>query len=591
MFYKKWACSFLCLFASLQASDVADYIVIGLGTSGAVLAKQLTDDNVTSVIALHNGKNLQNDPDIKFTENVLFTVASILLDSPFYESGSTTKQPFANNRKMPWGIALPEGGASSINAGAWCWNTPQVSDQWEALAGPNWSSVRIDAIYKSLETYNGETTNPPARGSSGPLNVRQIPQPDVTPLSRKFVQAITSATGFAPVLDYNDPLTPIGPSDLVQYTQTGNDGKIRVSSATAFLNPSIVNSSGKGVNGRKLNIKFNTMAMRTIWKGNKAVGVEYWDNGKIKKAYANKGVIVCGGLRSSVFLMQSGVGPKSQLESLGIPVIFDNPNVGQGLTDQPHVIIGFLTNPDDTPDAAACGGGSFPNGISVSGSNASLPITIPDLSDPSVKNQFLNAIFCNGYGFPSNSPFAQISWLPDPTGDQSVRQVRISTISPFPGFAVCIVDLDQSQSRGSVSINSINPFDPPIINPGELNNSMDLSLYVLAFQIYVKNIADALESIDPKYKLIFPDPAILTGEDSELIAFIQDQVGPNQHWQSHCRMAPLDQGGVVDGNGRVYGVQNLIVADNSINPVGTDGSPMASGYMVAANIAQILLQQ
>ncbi len=577
------------IFSALHGKETADYIIVGLGTAGPVLAKMLTDDNSTSVIALHNGKNLQNDPDIKFTKNVLFTVTSILLDSPFYESGSTVPQPFADNERKPWGIALPEGGASSINAGAWCRNTDTVSAAWESLAGPNWSPAAITQAYKDLETYVGTTPNPEFRGSSGPIEVRQVPASEVTVLQQKFNQAMILATGEPPVLDYNDPLTPIGISNQLQYSQTGSDGQTRVSSATAFLNPSVVTPKGKGVNGRKLDIKFNTMAMRTIWQGNKAVGVEYFDNGKMKKAYANKGVIVCAGLRSSIFLMQSGIGPQSQLESLGIPVVFDNPNVGQNLTDQPHVIIAFLTNPNDTPNVGVCGGGNFPNGISISPTDSDLPLSIPDLSDPAISNQFLNAIFCNGFAFPGNSPFSPIAWLPDPMGASDVRQVRISTVNPFPGFAVCIVDLDQAKSTGSVSINSLNAFDPPVIDPGELSNSSDLELYISAFKVYVKNISLALETIDPEYQLIFPNPAILD-DDEELTAFIQSQIGPNQHWQSHCRMAPLNQGGVVDGNGRVYGAQNLIVADNSINPVGTDGSPMASGYMVARIIANLLSQ-
>ena len=95
---------------------------------------------------------------------------------------------------------------------------------------------------------------------------------------------------------------------------------------------------GTGVHGRKLQVYFNSSALRTIWNGNTAVGVEYVQNGVTKQVYARKGVIVCAGLRSSPFLMYSGVGPAALLTSLGIPVIYNNPNVGQGLTDQPHVV-------------------------------------------------------------------------------------------------------------------------------------------------------------------------------------------------------------------------------------------------------------
>ena len=164
----------------------------------------------------------------------------------------------------------------------------------------------------------------------------------------------------------------------LKYTQSGNEGQFRLSSANAFLNDSVVTPSGKGVNGRKLTVKLKSTALRTIWKGNKAIGIEYFHDGKIKKAYAKKGVIVCAGLFSSAFLA-------------------------------------------------------------------------------------------------------------------------------------------------------------------------------------------TLNQMDNKYKLIFPTPEII--DDTNLLTtFIKEAVMSNQCWQSHCRMAPLGQGGVVDGTGRVYGVENLFVADDSIVP-------------------------
>lgn len=519
----------------------ADYVIIGVGTAGAVLAKQLSDDHKTSVIALHSGENLSQDPEIKFTKNTITTVVSAILGVPFFsEVGETTPQTDADNRTMPWVLAQPLGGASSINAGAYCRGTNQDFAQWEAIAGPDWSVKRILKLYKQLETYDGKTNNPAARGSRGPINVRQEPRPSKVALT--FTQATINATGFPFVLDYNDPTTPIGVSSQFQYTQKGPNGSLRVSSNTAFLNRKVMTSSGKGVFGRKLKVFFEATALRTIWKGNKAVGVEYLKNGVVKRVFANKGVIVSAGLFSSAFLMHSGVGPKATLESLGIPVVYDNPNVGQSLTDQPHVIVSFSSNPADTP--------------------------VPSRS---------------------NGAFSQIAWLPAPGGDPGVRAIRIATINQTPGIVLAFIDLDQAKSRGSITLNSADPLVPPVINEGALTNPDDLNLYISAFQVYIKGINNALQAIDPAYKLIFPDPSIID-DTVALTNFIKEEIDPNQHFQSHCRMAPLDQGGVVDSSGHVYGVQNLIVADNSINPIGMDGSPMATGFLVGANIARILIR-
>ncbi len=159
----------------------------------------------------------------------------------------------------------------------------------------------------------------------------------------------------------------------------------------------------------------------------------------------------------------------------------------------------------------------------------------------------------------------------------------------IPGLTPALFNLCQPLSRGSITINSADPLAPPVIDYGILSNPSDLNLYVSGFQTYIKNINIQLQAIDPAYQLIFPDPAILEpGATATLEAFIRSSIEANMHFQSHCRMAPLIQGGVVDSNGRVYGVNNLLIADNSINPLCMDGSPMATGYLVAANIARLL---
>jgi len=520
----------------------ADYVVVGVGTAGGLMAKALSDDLKTSVIALHIGENLTQDPLIKFSRNAILTVLSALAGSSIlYKTGLTIPQSEAFNRMLMWALALPEGGASSINAGAYCRETNEINAQWEAIAGPAWSINRITNLYKQLETYNGQTTNPAVRGFKGPIDVRQVPASEVTTVAQKFTQAVINATGFPFVLDYNDPNTPIGASSQFQYTQSGPNGLLRVSSATAFLNDTVVTPSGKGVNGRKLTIVFNANALRTIWSENTAIGVEFLQNNILQTASAKKGIIICAGLNSSPFLLRSGIGPKALLDSLNIPVKFNNPNVGNGLADHPRVNLIFTSNPNDS----------------------SSPV------------------------FSNNNLFSQISYLPDPTGDQTIRKLRLSTINPIPGITAGLFDLIQPLSRGTITINSSDSLKPPVVNLGVLSNSQDLQLFKRGLQIYIKNINIALQAIDPTYKLIFPDPAILS-DDNAVINFIKESVASNQHFQSHCRMAPFNQGGVVDSSGRVYGVRNLIVADDSIVPLCMDGSPMASAYLMAANIARML---
>jgi choline dehydrogenase-like flavoprotein len=523
----------------LQANS-ADYVIVGVGTAGGLLAKMLSDDKESSVIALHIGPNLTQDPEIKFSRFAPTTAFSALFGPPFFEAGVTVPQPFVDNQQLPWAIALPFGGASSINAGAYVRGTNQLYAQWESIAGPLWSVKRITKIFKKLENYHGKTENPSVHGYHGPISVRQVSRP--TKVTKTFTKAIIEGTGFPFVLDINDPKTPIGVVPNVQYTQKGCNGILRVSSATAFLNKKVMTPSGHGVNGRKLRVFFESTALRVIWEGNKAIGVEYLQNGETKTVLANKRVIVCAGLFSSPFLMHSGVGSASLLNSLNIPVIFDNPNVGQDLTDQTLLPIAFISNPADFPSHNI------------------------------------------------NSPFDQITSLPDPDGKQNRRAIRFSTVTAVPGITLGFVDLLRPKSRGSITINSSDPLVPPVIDFGELSNPNDLTLYQKALQVYIKSINEALTASDPLYGLVIPDPAIL--DDILLVTdYIQQSANSAQSFQSHCRMAPQNQGGVVDSTGHVYGVENLIVADDSIVPTGMDGATMASAYLIAANIASILLSQ
>jgi choline dehydrogenase-like flavoprotein len=529
-----------CLESYEPEEECADYIVIGVGTAGAVVAKKLSDDKQTSVIALHIGTNETENPLIKYSIFSEITVGSALIGPPFYATGDSVPQPKADFRRLEWVMALPEGGASSINAGAYCRGTNELFARWEEIAGPEWSVARVLEQYKELEHYYGKTPNPAFRGFHGPLTVRQNPEP--SNVSKKFTKAIIEATHTDFVVDYNDPETPIGASSQFQYTQNPS-GILRVSSVNAFLNDEVVTPDGYGVNGRKLRIFFESTGLKTIWKGNKAVGVEYLQNGKSKKVFANKGVIVCAGLRSSTFLMHSGIGPKKLLKGLKIPVIFDNPNVGQGLADQPAIRLLFSSNPEDF---------------------------VP----------------------PTTGFFAQIAWLPAVKGDPRKRELRIATINAVPGITLLSFDLCQPRSRGTITIDSNDPLAKPVINMGMLTDpaNEDLKIFQEGLQVYIKNINKKIHKIDHEYGLLYPSPELL--DDKKLVNdFIRANINTNQHFQSHCRMTrSLEEGGVVDPTGRVFGVQNLYIADDSIVPLCMDGSPMASAYLIGSNVSRLIIE-
>jgi len=553
--------------------SIPDYLIIGAGTAGSVLARKLSDDNITNVVVLHNGPNLNQDPLITLSENAVITVLDGLVGAPLYATGITTPQPNADDRNLMWIYALPFGGASSVNASAYCRGTNQVYSQWESINGANWSTTRILNSFIELENYTGLTINPNDRGYNGLLPVRQVST--ISPMSlNAFLPALQSALPDIPlVVDYNDPSVSNAIDPRMQYTQMGVNGSLRASSAIAFLNNTVMDTNGNGVNGRRLHVIFNVTANNIIWQDNKAIGVTYYGNGQLKKIYANKGVIVTAGIKSSAFLMRSGVGPKALLQSLNIPVVYDNPNVGQNLKDQFHLIFIYQTDPADSPSTPL---------LTLSSS------ILTALAQTNLGQQLLHYIGSEVAA--QNGLFFQIAWLPAVgSSADSPRAFRFAAINPIPGFAVVLFDLLQPQSSGSIVINSANPFVEPTMDLGVFTNSNDLDLYFNAVKVYMGNFTSQLSLVNPLYQLVYPDPSIFI-DDNSLRSFILSDVNTDMHFQGHCKMAPLNQGGVVDNTGHVYGVQNLIVADDSIVPVGTDGSPMATAYMIADNIANILLQ-
>lgn len=551
---------------------VPDYLIIGAGTAGSVLARKLSDDHNTSVVAFHNGPNLNQDPLITLSSNSIIAVLNALIGAPLYALGVTTPQPDADNRTFSWVYAPPFGGASSVNASGYARGTTQVYAQWEAINGPNWSTTRILSTFKELENYTGLTITPNARGDNGLLPVTQ--QPTVARMSlNAFLPALQAALpGIPIVVDYNDPSVSNCIDPRPQYTQTGANSGLRASSTFAFLNNTVIDNSGNGVNGRQLRVIFNATANNIIWQGNTAVGVTYYENGILKKMYAAKGVIVTAGIKSSSVLMRSGIGPASLLNSLDIPVVYDNPNVGQNLKDQFHVLFIYQTNPADSPSDPLLL-------IATSIVNA--------LADTTVGQQLL--FYIGNSVAAQNSLFFQTAWMPLVGGSATdPRAFRFLAINPIPGYAVVLFDLLQPESSGSIVINSANPFVESTMNLGIFTNSDDLTNLFNALKVYIKDFTDQLSLIDPQYQMVYPDPAILT-DDTQLRDFILSTVGTDMHFQGHCKMAPLNQGGVVDSTGHVYGTQNLIVADDSIVPVAMDGAPMASAYMIADNIANLIL--
>lgn len=391
-----------------------------------------------------------------------------------------------------------------------------------------------------MEKFNGQTNDPAVHGFKGRIDIRQAPS-EPTTMAHKLVSAIESATGFGEILDYNDPETPLGPFTRWQLYQQPN-GR-RESSSTAFLSTDIVGRNGRGLNDRKLRVFYKSTALRVLFANKRAIGVEYIKEGKCIRAFARKKVIISAGINSAQLLMLSGIGPSRDLKAAGIPVIFNNPNVGKRLRNHTLNFAVFTTNPNDLP--------------------------LPE-QDPS-------ALYTGG------------AFLPDPTpgASQERRGVQLIGIgTPNHTLTIAILFL-RPKSRGSIRIQSNDPLQIVLADESFLKNTMDLEAVKQIYRVYIKNIASELAAIDPSYRLISPTLNVID-DDSELENFIKENFDHNHHQQGSLRMAPLRKGGVVDSIGQVHGVKDLIVADDSNIPFTVDGNTSAPAFLIGLTIAQQL---
>jgi choline dehydrogenase len=307
----------------------------------------------------------------------------------------------------------------------------------------------------------------------------------------------------------------------------------------------VVNEEGFGVNGRKLRVLTKSTALRILFSDKTARGVEFLREGYCCRAFARKKVIVSCGIKSPKLMMLSGIGPAGELKKAGIPVIYDNPNVGMNMANHSIIAVSFSTNPTDIP----------------------------------AQQEDKNAHLIAGAFLPS----------PTPGANPKLREIQIE---PFLSGNTLIVGVSpiQPKSRGNVKIQSDDPLKIELGDEEFLDNPDDFQLLKDTFTTYIKNIATALSTIDSNYQLISPTLDIINN-NTQLENFIRQNLSLTFHEESTLRMARSAEDGVTNFRGEVFGVENLVVADNSIIPFTADGNTSAPAYLIGLTIAQQILEE
>lgn len=536
----------------------ADIIVIGGGAAGCVLMSELSQKGQFSVLGIEGGLNQVADPAIEAVGLPALLLAGTGRYKYFWP-GWTQTVPMAglNGRTSDWTTGMVLGGGASINGLYYGRGSNAMYSQWQEVSGSsNWSLDNILATFNAFESYQGLTITPGARGQNGPLSVLQTPTLSQVTQDVLLPAAQAAFMGIPTVADYNDPSVQncIAPQAQWFIDPTGTK---RASSATAYLNSSVMTPEGQGVNGHKLFMLFDTVAVKILFdKHGRAEGVQYIQNGQLLEAKAKKAVVLASGINSSKLLQLSGIGPSQVLKNAGIKPVFVNENVGKHLQNHPLLFITLLANP-------AQNGIPFGGEYSFTINSVYLPKVGGSASDP----RMLQILF---------------EYIPATLQTPAAVLVGFELLNPV--------------SEGSVNIQSDNPFQIAAADDGFYSNPVDLVNMRRAVQVYIQDLLTQLATIGFPYYLPAPtDPivgVILSGySDSEVDKYLKNNSNLSldvHHFTSHCKMAPLKSGGVVDGNLLVYGTKNVFVADDSICPVIPDINTAASAMMIGLRGSEII---
>lgn len=539
----------------------ADIIVVGGGAAGCVLMKELSDDGRFSVLGIEAGPNLTTDPALEAVG-----LPALLLPGTggfkYFWPGwkQTVPMPGLNGRVSDWTTGMVLGGGSAINGLYYGRGSNAMYSQWQAISGSdNWSLDNILATFNALENYQGLTITPGARGNGGPVNILQTPTLAQMTTNVLLPASQAAFPGIPLVVDYNDPSVEncIDPRAQWFVDPTGTK---RVSSATAFLNSDVMTPDGYGVNGRRLRVLFDSVVVKIEFnKHGRAKKVRFTQDGHLYEVRARKAVVLAGGINSSKLLQLSGIGPSEALKSAGIKPVFINENVGKHLQNHPLIFIPLLANPADNgiPPGA---------GYAFTINSVYLPVVGGSASDP----RMLQILFDF---FPANA--------------------QLQT----PPLIVVGFELLNPKSEGSVTIQSDNSFQIAAADDAFYKDPEDLQNMKNAVKVYIRNLLDQLALIGPfpYYRPVVTDPinlVILSGySDSAVESYVKNNSNLSldvHHFTSHCKMAPLSAGGVVDGDTRVYGTTNVFVADDSICPVIPDINTAGPAMMIGLRSSEII---
>jgi choline dehydrogenase len=530
-----------------------DFVVVGAGSAGCVLAERLSENGRHTVAVIEAGGG-----DRRFFVQMPLGYGKTFYDRTINWNYAAEPDPGLDGRADFWPRGKLLGGSSSINAMVWIRGAPRDFDAWAAEGNPGWAYADVLPFFKALE--HNQTGEDPWRGAGGRLHVSDVTT-GLHPLVKRFIAAGQQA-GFAFNADFNGH----SQEGIGLYQITTKDGW-RMSAAKAFLRPAL----------RRPNVALftRTQAIRVVIEDRRATGVETVRGDARQTVRARREVILAAGaINSPVLLQLSGIGPAEHLAEIGVPVKLDSPAIGRHLQDHLGINYTYRARVATLNQVLRpwwgklIAGGKFllagrgPLALSLN-QGGGFVRSRPDRSEPNVQLYF-----------------QAIS-----TMESAAETRQLLHPDPFPGFSIGLSTC-RPTARGSVLARSCDPLEAPRIRPNAYGTAEDVTdmlegvklLRRLAAQPALAAIIDAE---------LAPGPGVSSDKDLELD--FRRRSGTVYHPCGTVRMGPEIGSAAVDARLKVHGIEALRVIDASVFPRIVSGNINAPTMMVAAKGASLVL--
>ena len=532
--------------------EVFDYVIVGAGTAGCVLAERLSASGKRRVLVLESGGS-----DRRFWIQVPIGYGRTFNDPRVNWMYETEPDPELAGRRGFWPRGKVLGGSGSINAMVYIRGLPRDFDEWRSLGNPGWGYRDVLPYFRKLEDYGGGADE--YHGSGGPIHVTDVSRA-AHPLCRRFIESC-GRLGYRELRDFNG-----ASAEGVGIYQITTRGGRRDSTARGYLHPALRRAN--------LTLRLRAQASRVLFDGQRAVAVAYRQRGRSFEARASRAVIVClGAVNSPQLLQLSGVGDTELLRRHGIDVVAHHPQVGRNLQDHLDFSYAYRSKVPTLNDEI------YPF-------SGKLRVAVRYLS---TRSGILAMSINQGGGFVKSDPGQpepnfQLYFSPMSYDGAHWPVRRLMNPHRFPGFVVSFNPCRPS-SRGRIEIGSADPLAPPRIFSHYMSTEHDVA-QALAGTRLLREIAATAPLADV---IVEPLQRGAAGtSDAELLQDFRARASTCFHPVGTCSMGRDPATSVVDAQLRVHGIAALRVVDASIFPRLTSGNTNTPTIMVAEKAADMI---